>query len=351
MCKGYNNDLGHCRSGAMKKASQNPPQRCVHIRTTARLHMGFIDMHGGLGRRFGSIGLSLDKPETSLTAELGEDFSATGPGATRVVECARRIAQGMGIPTGAHFEVAEAIPEHAGLGSGTQLAIAIGVALARLNDLELSARDVAALSSRGARSGIGIGAFEQGGLLVDAGRGSETHVPPLVSRMDFPPQWRVLLVHDPECQGVHGKQELQAFGELPEFPASQAAHIARLVLMQALPAIAEHDLRNFGMAISELQRIVGDYFADAQGGGRYASPAVAEAIAWLESKGVNCVGQSSWGPTGFAIVGSEMQALQLLQDLKIRGTKLRYEICSGRNEGSVVKLLYATAPSAVHFVN
>jgi beta-ribofuranosylaminobenzene 5'-phosphate synthase len=172
-----------------------------------------------------------------------------------------------------------------------------------------------------------------------------------VARMDFPTEWRVLLVYDPECQGVHGKQEAQAFDELPEFSSAQAAHIARLVLMQALPAVAERDLKNFGMAISELQRIVGDYFAATQGGGRYASPAVADAMAWLEAEGVCCVGQSSWGPTGFAVVGNETQAVQLLQGLNSRSTRLHYDICCGRNEGSLVEMFYVATPTEVNFVN
>lgn len=337
MCSGYNIDFRTPDSTPMTQVSQASPQCCVHVKTTARLHMGFIDMQGGLGRRFGSIGLSLDKPVTSLTAQSAGGFSAKGPRAARAVECAIKFARETGLSGGAHFEIAEAIPEHAGLGSGTQLAIAVGVALARLYGLDMSARDVAALTSRGTRSGIGIGAFEQGGLLVDGGRGESPHPPPIVARMDFPPEWRVLLVYDPECEGVHGRQEMQAFGELPEFPGAQAAHIARLVLMQALPAVAERDLKNFGMAISELQRIVGDYFAAAQGGGRYASPAVAEAMTWLEAEGVRCVGQSSWGPTGFAVVGSEAHAAQLLQGLNDRATGLRYEICCARNEGGVVE--------------
>jgi beta-RFAP synthase len=334
---------------AMTQAVQTQPQRRVHVKTTARLHMGFIDLNGGLGRRFGSIGLSLDKPATCMTAELREGFSAVGPGAQRAVEYAGKFAKSAGLRDGAHFELAEVIPEHAGLGSGTQLALAVGVALARLHRLELSPGEVAALTARGARSGIGIGAFEQGGLLVDGGHGRDTQMPPVVARMAFPEPWRVLLAYDTQCQGIHGKQEIQAFGELPEFPATQAAHIARLVLMQVLPAVAEQDLESFGRAISEVQRIVGDYFALAQGGKRFTSPHVADAMAWLEAQGVSCTGQSSWGPTGFAVVGSEAHALQLLQGLNDRGTGLQYEICCGRNEGSVVELAYAARPPEVSF--
>lgn len=319
-----------------QQAVQTSPERQVAVETTARLHMGFVDLHGGLGRRFGSIGLSLDKPSIRFTATLAQDFSATGNGAQRIVGIAEHFAQRANFGGGAHFDIASSIPEHAGLGSGTQLALAVGMALSRLHGRDLSVPEVAVLAGRGMRSGIGIGAFQQGGLLVDGGRGPDTQVPPIVARMDFPEAWRILLVFDPDSQGVHGKQEIQAFGELPEFPAAQAAHIARLLLMQALPAVAERDLENFGRAISELQRIVGDHFAPAQGGGRYISPEVAETMAWLESRGVHCMGQSSWGPTGFAVVAGETQAGQLLPQLEQRNPRLKYEICSARNQGSLI---------------
>lgn len=320
----------------MKQAVQALPGRRVTVETTARLHMGFIDLNGDLGRRFGSIGLSLDKPATRFSVTCNEGFSAKGPGAERVVACAETFAQKVGLNGGASFEIETAIPEHAGLGSGTQLALATGAALNRLYELGLTLEEIADVTGRGMRSGIGIGAFRQGGLLVDGGRGPHTRVPPTVVHMDFPPVWRILLVFDPRSQGVHGQQEIQAFGELPKFPAEQSAHIARLVLMRVLPAVAELDLESFGRAISELQRIVGDHFGPAQGGGRYASPEVAETMAWLESQGVHCVGQSSWGPTGFAIVDNETRARQLAEELKNRNSRLQYEICQARNEGSII---------------
>lgn len=322
----------------MVPTARTLPQRRVSVETTARLHMGFIDLNGGLGRRFGSIGLSLQAPATRLEVTGADEFTVSGPGCGRVEQYARLFARGAGIQGGAHFEVLEAIPEHAGLGSGTQLALAVGVALAQLYGLAMTTSQVAALMGRGARSGIGIGAFDSGGLLVDGGRGNATPVPPIVARMTFPSEWRVLLAFDPLSQGVHGSEEKQAFGVMPEFSAGQAAHLSRLVLMQALPALAEQDLAAFGSAISELQRVVGDYFAPAQGGGRYFSALVADAMTWLEQQGVACLGQSSWGPTGFAVVEDLHRAELLRQALVERYPHLRFEVTKGRNQGSRVVL-------------
>jgi beta-RFAP synthase len=298
--------------------------------------MGFIDLNGGLGRRFGSIGLALNKPVTRVVATAADTFSAEGPEAGRVMGIAQRFAAQANVECCAHLTIESAIPGHAGLGSGTQLALAVGAAISRLHSLDYSLEKIAAMTERGMRSGIGIGAFRHGGLLVDGGRNAGTMVPPVVARMDFPLGWRILLVFDPRDQGVHGQSEVKAFAELPEFPAVQSAHIARLILMQALPAVAEGDLENFGRAITEIQHMIGDHFGPAQGGGRYSSADVADAMAWLESQGVQCTGQSSWGPTGFAVVENEEEAKVLRQGLQARNSRLQYEICQARNEGSII---------------
>ncbi len=314
----------------------------VRVATTARLHMGFLDMHGGLGRRFGSIGLSLEAPATRLTAIPANDFSAVGPGGPRAVASARLFAEHFGHLLGVHLCLEETIPEHAGLGSGTQMALAVGVALAKLYELPITLDEIAASAERGARSGIGIGAFSQGGLLVDGGRGADTRVPPVIARMPFPEAWRVLLIFDHAQQGVHGSQELEAFRALPEFPADHAAELCRRVLMQALPAVAENNLALFGEAIHAIQCRVGDHFAPAQGGGRYTSRTVGHVLEWLRSEGVTCVGQSSWGPTGFAVLESEAAARRMQEALELRYLGypgLRFAVTKARNHGSEVHVI------------
>lgn len=321
--------------------SSSVPQ-LVSVMATARLHMGFLDLNGNLGRKFGSIGLSLEQPATRLVARRADGFEAVGPSAQRALASARDFAERTGLPGGAHLTLHTAIPEHAGLGSGTQMALAVGVALSKLYGLSLTLGDIATLTARGARSGIGIGAFAQGGLLLDGGRGTNTVVPPVIARLDFPSQWRVLLIFDASVAGVHGGQEIEAFRTLPEFPAATSAELCRRVLMQALPAVAELDLPAFGEAIHELQSRVGDYFSAAQGGGRYTSTTVAEVLHWLRSTGVGCVGQSSWGPTGFAVLESDLAARRILDELEKKYVGyggLSFMLCKARNQGSEVQVI------------
>ncbi|MDR2219983.1 MAG: GHMP kinase [Methylobacillus sp.] len=314
--------------------SKTPHQ--IGVTTTARLHMGFFDLHGGLGRRFGSIGLALSEPVTRLVVARATEFAATGPGGERALAYARQFMQSQGLEGALAVEIESAIPEHSGLGSGTQMAMAAGWALVRLYDLPLKPRDVAAVMQRGMRSGIGIGAFEQGGLLVDGGRAPDTVLPPLLARLDFPEDWRILLMFDNSGTGVHGKQEIEAFRALPEFSAETAAKLCRRVLMQALPAVAERDLAAFGAAIYEIQCCIGDYFASAQGGERFTSATVGGLLEWLHGQGIGCVGQSSWGPTGFAIVENESEAQSLLTALKEKCADLKhmnFMVCRARNQG------------------
>jgi beta-RFAP synthase len=283
-------------------------QRCVHVTTSSRLHMGFFDLNGDLGRKFGSIGLSLQAPSTALSVAPAPTLTAEGEGAERAVKIAQQITQALNIESGLHIKLERAIPEHSGLGSGTQLSLAIGMAISALYQRNLSVNEIAVLTKRGARSGIGLGTFATGGLIVDGGRASASAVPPVIAHTDFPEDWPILLIFDQGHLGVHGDQELAAFQHLPAFPASSAALLCRYVLMQAMPAIIERDLPAFGEAIQALQAVTGDYFAPAQGGGRYTSPLVSAVLQHLQASGVHCFGQSSWGPTGFAVFASQLEA-------------------------------------------
>jgi beta-ribofuranosylaminobenzene 5'-phosphate synthase len=311
----------------------------VTVTAAARLHLGFLDLNGGLGRRFGSLGLAIDRPATRLSLQRAARPVSEGQVAERALRHLADLARQLGLTQSYYLTVHEAIPPHAGLGSGTQIALALATAVRHLEGLPRdNARD-ALLLRRGARSGIGIGLFEQGGLIVDGGRGPLTSVPPIVARMEFPPEWRVMIVLDPRIEGVHGSGEQTAFAELADSSAASAAEICRLVLIKALPALAEEDIGSFGDAIARIQEIAGDYFAPAQGGARYASAAVARVMEKLRSHGAQGIGQSSWGPTGFAFAASAREAQRLCDLTKETAAAqgLDVLICKGVNHGALVE--------------
>lgn len=310
--------------------------RSVSIIAPARLHMGFLDLSGALGRHFGSIGVALNEPVTRLEITASKRRSVTGLANQRVEKCLSIFCETFNVSDALHLEVIGAIPEHIGLGSGTQMALAVGAGLNAFYDLKLSVREIAAVMDRGLRSGIGIGVFEQGGFVVDGGRGENTVTPPMLAHFDIPENWRFILVFDQRGQGLHGQQEIQAFETLPAFPRHDAERLSYLVLMQALPAIAENDLARFGEVITELQRTVGEHFAPAQGG-VFTSSDVAHAMQWLAERGAVAIGQTSWGPTGFCLIDAE-QAENLAQQARtvFATTPLQFSVVSARNRGGEV---------------
>jgi beta-RFAP synthase len=315
----------------------------VTVTVPARLHLGFVDLNGELGRRFGSLGIAIDTPRTRLSLGRGERLAAEGADAARAQRHLETLIERYRLDRRLDLRIDESIPNHVGLGSGTQLALATGAAVGRLFGLDLDARAIAGLLDRGARSSIGIATFEQGGVVLDGGRGDTDEPPPVLSRLPFPEHWRVLLIFDHSRQGLHGPEEAAAFRRLPPFPSAQAAHLCRLVLMVALPGLAEADLDRFGAAVAELQRAIGDYFEPVQGA-RFSSRSVAAVLAWLEAEGIVGIGQSSWGPTGFGLIGSEADAAALLAAARRRwppDSGLSFAISRGRNRGADIEVLPA----------
>jgi beta-ribofuranosylaminobenzene 5'-phosphate synthase len=296
----------------------------IRVCTSSRLHFGILNLAAPertgpwldrLGeprlpaRHFGSVGLMVRAPGIRLTAAPAPVWSAEGPLAERALEIARRFVQGVSphpVPP-QRLLVEHAAPEHMGLGTGTQLALAVARALASAGDLShLDVPDLARLVGRGQRSGIGVHGFRHGGFLVDGGKGRVESLAPLIARRPFPNPWRVVLVLPPWGAGLHGVPERQAFAELTqgETRLQHTDALCRLVLLGMLPALQEHDLAAFGEALYDFNARVGEAFAPVQGGA-YASPRVAELVAWMQKWGVHGAGQTSWGPGVFAVLPDE----------------------------------------------
>ncbi len=317
--------------------------KIISVRAHARLHMGFFDMHGGLGRKFGSLGVSLASPVTEIEATISDNLVITGNLENDEIDSIAKTIQilqkRLNVPASLNIQVKQLIHSHFGLGSGTQIKLALLAVIDKLHQLNLDHTRFSAASGRGMRSGIGLGTFWHGGVVVDAGRGVSDNVPPIVARVDFPEDWRVLLIFDNSKQGVHGERELGAFKNASAFSERLANKLCRHVLMQALPALHEQDLVSFGATVRALQQATGEYFANAQGG-LYTSEKVASVLNWLEKEGVSCFGQSSWGPTGFAIFENEKKANLYLEQLEKRfvDDDLSFMLTQGCNTGASISV-------------
>ncbi|PTB22079.1 beta-ribofuranosylaminobenzene 5'-phosphate synthase [Trinickia symbiotica] len=318
----------------------------VTVEAPARLHLGFLDPSGSLGRVFGSIGLVVDGLGTQIDARIAESDVIGGRCSIeereRIALCLDRLRSAYGA-TPVAIDVVRTPRAHSGLGSGTQLALAIGTAYVRLAGKAATTAELAELLGRGRRSGIGILGFDSGGLIVDGGARSDRNargLPPLVARQPFPDDWRVLLVTDHSREGLSGEAERRGLAALPPFPRALAAHLCHLVLMEIVPGAAECDFEAFGHGITEMQQTIGEYFAPVQGG-VFSSPDVEAALRAVAARHRAGIGQTSWGPTGFAFLPDPQEAeAALLTARNAASAKPHIEcaLVTGRNRGAVVRI-------------
>jgi beta-RFAP synthase len=328
----------------------------IRVTAPARLHFGLLslpaegedfwpDRHGHPAlpvRRFGGAGLMLEAPALALRVEPATDWSAEGPLAGRALAFARRFA--LTLPgralTPQRVVIESAPPEHCGFGTGTQLGMAVAKGLAvAAGGPDLDAVELADRAGRGLRSALGVHGFAGGGFLVEAGKRADRGVSPLLARVPFPSAWRVVVAVPPSDPGRHGEPEREAFRRLLERPAAPGATdaLCRLVLLGMLPALLECDLDAFGEALHDFNARVGEAFAPVQGG-TYASRRVAEVVALLRQLGVRGVGQSSWGPAVFAVVGDAAHAEGLAGRLRGEGALADAQVfvTCGDNRGATV---------------
>lgn len=293
----------------------------VYVKTPARLHFGLIDMNGDMGRFFGGLGVGIDWPNVILEAEHSESFSVTGKKAELAASFAKRFLEAYKITDNVCIQIKEAIPEHAGLGSGTQLALAVSSALSKLFQVKASTQELSLAMGRMKRTGVGTAIFEQGGFVVDGGKTMNNGVvvpdslPPLIFRQPFPEDWKFVVAVPDVKKGLAKTEEKNAFAQVPKMPAELVGRICHLIVLKLLPALVDRDIEVFGDALTTIQVVVGDYFADVQGG-TFSSSAAAAGIDFMKAHGAYGVGQSSWGPAVYGLVQGDTQAKKLQSEVE-----------------------------------
>lgn len=292
------------------------------IRTGARIHFGLLDRRPP----FGGAGMMVDTPATILGCAPADHFhvacaasvdeAARRDIADRVQAVGKRLAQQRAwadLP-GCRIEVLQRPSRHAGLGTGTQLALAVATLLRQtiegLPDESADAIEATiAAAGRQPRSAVGTHGYFQGGLIIDDSQ---------VDRWAVPDRWRVVLT---QCQtdrpSVHGEDESQRFTREHAIPADLRIQL-RASLNDLVAGIEAQDFAQFAAAVGRYNRCSGELFADSQGG-PYNGPAISKLIELLCGWGYHGVGQSSWGPTVFALCDSALDAQRLQQRLLSAG--------------------------------
>lgn len=316
------------------------PWRRVQVSAASRLHFGLFSTGRSPGRQFGGVGLMIEKTAVQLQIESGTACAVAGPLAERVREFVGRWAEfhgGVGnLPC--RIVVQEAADCHVGLGVGTQLGLAVAAGLnVFLQQPPASPLELALSVGRGHRSAVGTYGFASGGLIVERGKLGPEPLGPLEIRLEVPPQWRFVLLQPRAPRGLSGQAEQEAFRHLPPVPPEVTARLIAEVRERMVPAVASADCEAFGESVYAYGRLAGDCFAPVQGG-PYNGPQLAALVDLIRAQGVRGVGQSSWGPTLFAILphASDAQAFVACLADRAECRDIRFAIHGPANHGARV---------------
>jgi len=283
--------------------------RSVVVTTGSRLHFGLFAFGRSAGRQYGGVGTIVAQPALQLRLQPAVQDRCGGPLAARVagyLGALREVWPWAKIPVAA--DVLHAPPDHVGLGIGTQLGLAVAAGMSALADLPIpTASELAHVVGRAKRSAIGTYGFLHGGLLLEAGKADDEELSPLANRVEFPEAWRFLIVRPRVGRGLSGIAECQAFAELPPVSAAVEEELRQLATERLLPAAAQADFLAFTESLEKYSRLAGNCYAPLQGG-PFASPAVERTAQELIKLGARGVGQSSWGPSLFALAPDERTA-------------------------------------------
>ncbi|VVB90535.1 Beta-ribofuranosylaminobenzene 5'-phosphate synthase [uncultured archaeon] len=301
--------------------------------------MTLIDMNASRGRVDGGIGLTLDKPVISITAERSDIIEVTGCGehAQRMKNSvAALLPQGEGI----RINIEKDYPSHIGMGSGTQAALAAGMAVNRLFDLNLTVREIALEVGRGGTSGIGVAAFEKGGFILDGGHkfsekkaflpSAASRLPPapILLRKDFPDVPIVVAI--PQQKGASMKNEVNIFQKECPVPLREVEELSHIILMTLLPALAEKDIASFGSSINDIQELGFKKREVA------LQPVSKVLMKLLNEGGAYGAGMSSFGPTVYAF-GEDAEELRKIAG-EFLGSTGQVFITKARNKGAKIKI-------------
>jgi beta-ribofuranosylaminobenzene 5'-phosphate synthase len=321
----------------------------VKVTTSARLHLGFMDLNGDLGRLYGSIGVTVKAPITQLTIEdhkelvIGEMDDQLKK---RISFFLKAFSEHFKTAPRGIINLVKHIPEHKGLGSGSQLGLALATALTRICNISENNHALARIAGRGLRSGIGITAFEKGGFIIDGGKTivsgkKQCEAPPkAIMRYAFPSSWHFVLVIPEKKVGLSGEQEKEAMGYVS--PSRRISEeICRLTMMQLLPALIDEDLEKFGDAVSEIDIRTGTFFKPVQGG-IYSEKSSYGIIRHMIESGAAGAGQSSWGPAVYGLAHENEAHLladkmrDFLERKNITGDVI---ITQARNRGAKIAII------------
>jgi beta-ribofuranosylaminobenzene 5'-phosphate synthase len=323
------------------------------IETPSRLHLTLIDLNGIYDRVDGGVGITIEKPSLHLKAQPTEGIdvvfskskvlteSLAHDYTLKIINSATRTMEALSISGGFKFTVKTPYPPHSGLGSGTQLSLAVAKLISKMNDVDLKASDLAKIVGRGGTSGIGVESFENGGFIIDGGHkiiekpnflpssASTASPPPIIARYDFPLDWKIILTIPDVERGVSGAEEIDAFKNYCPIALNEVEKLSHILLMKLMPAVIESDLDSFGNAVNTIQDIG---FKKIEN--KLQNPIIANIMDDLRIAGAAGVGMSSFGPTIYAVTDTNEQNIVDAAEESLRNVGGEIIRTSARNFGA-----------------
>lgn len=331
----------------------------IRITTPCRIHLSLIDENGYTGRVDGGIGLMLDRPNVVFEAtNHAEEFKIEAHKYYResievINEQASKVFKAYNINNkNFHFNLKRYYPSHVGLGSKTQLSLAIAIAITKLKNKKVSIKELTKLVQRGGTSGIGWRGFEKGGFIIDAGhdfgkgKEKESFLPSSASitadpaltimRYAIPEHWRFVLVIPNVKKGAYGDEEISIFQSHAPIPKEEVNEVSHQILMKVIPGIINEDLECFGEGLKRIQRIGFKKIEIS-----LQHDIVKNVLSLFEEFGVKAFGMSSFGPSLVGIVESDEDANKLLKNVQMRLKNIigHIYICKPNNCGAKIEFL------------
>jgi beta-ribofuranosylaminobenzene 5'-phosphate synthase len=311
----------------------------VHLCAPCRLHFGMFSFGRSDRAEFGGVGVMVEPPNVAVDITLASKFQASGSHAERVRRFVNDLTKRWELESLPECIIeVKSPPDHSGLGVGTQLGLTVAAGLRRFLQLpEVTVEQLAASVGRARRSAVGTYGFEYGGLIVDAGKHHGAPFGQLFKRLELPAEWRFVLVQDLNARGLAGTHEAEAFAALPPVPEEITRKLWQIVTDGMIPAVESARCADFGEALYEFGRFAGECFAPVQGG-PFASPRIEHRVNAIRKLGVAGVGQSSWGPTVYAVVPTETDAGRLVKHLRedIATRDCDFTIAAPNNTGATI---------------
>jgi len=328
-------------------------ERRVIVQTPSRLHLALIDMHGGSGRVDGGVGITLDEPGILIEVHQSPDLEVLGCDDMmrgRIMDTARKVLRDLHAGGNVSITVRNQYSPHIGLGSGSQMMLAIARGIAEIYGRQRTVKELALIVGRGGTSGIGTAAFEHGGFIIDGGhrfgqnqeksdfrpsaasRGVQP--PPVIVRHEFPKDWKILLAMPDLPAGVSGLKETDIFRTCCPVPLEEVRMLCHEILMRMLPGLVGKDLDLFGSSVNAIQKL-GFKKVELS----LQPQQTPEIIEGMRSAGAACAGLSSFGPAVYAIGDTDMKEVErAAMECMNAHTGGKTLITSARNSGAAVRM-------------